>query len=978
MPGKLCYFDDVRISLIELYLFSLITGGCLDPPFGEDRYSYKPSTRLGPERQGEERLEAENIESDANKNKKPITIHDEESQSNGRQSSIFDSGLFKKKRKSSDKSTNIKLPDKTDSIVNIFQGMSATNSGSTHSNPIITYPPKKKSDPRISDDKTVRSSGPSKDRPRKSFNDHSEPYFTRPKGVQRIKEKDKLDPNDQPKPRSTDAADLKKLPKDSFKMPVPIPIPVPITTISIKRKPENIATNNDIEVIKKESISELKLQDQELHDQEPQSEGLQDQELHDPINLKDTEIFPRILRTKSASGDIDGKPVESPQTSILVPFSDKKPTAPNEFDTMDSSISIEDQSSNETKLQPINAKETDNNIEDSAQAEFFKIPVAVPFSLDTHFEGSKGMQQNIKPGLEKKQSFTDITPVNFLTRGGFSDQGNDTKIPETLDIILEKDIKQDSEGEKNTDGIEKPARETDVKEKASTSTNYTEEDMARDSKRKEIIDGIGKPLEQMYTQEVKKRDSHGEKNTDGIEKPAKQSKIKDGTAIATKYTEDNKKRDFKEDEVTDEIEKQTVQENTQDYIKADSEGEQIKYEHTNTKTPTELKNIKDTATIPRIYIYESDIKRDYEAEAITNGIVKLANQEAIKEKDIGYKATTSATKYEENISDIYGMPDIVDTQQIKGTPKEDDHKDSEIISLAKLKGSDSPDKYWDDIEHGDTDLDTHMDKKRSSLLSEPENETDTWDKKNKPYNNKEYVDETTKSNIIAAPVIIDKTEGTSIFEPIKEVYRDTELVSQPMDPVDDPLITQIASEFKKFGDYENVYEAEENVPSTSTKKQVETIPSSDKRVILPGGTVISSVQSASTIKSAMKKDTISIDFGFHSYLNDKNERIVETFDSANAPKRLPSDSVTIINSQIRISSEIRIPVDSEHDMSIQIKKVNANRRVSLSESGLVNVTDHGRVKKQRSPVQCSGKQIIIIFIYDTEVLVRFPIEKVNE
>ncbi|KAJ8730624.1 hypothetical protein PYW08_002037 [Mythimna loreyi] len=995
-------------------------GGCLDPPFNEDKYSYKPSIRQGPER--EENIEAEKNKSDVDNNKKPIMQRDEETQSNGRHSSIFDSGIFKKKRKSSDKCTNTNLLDKTDSIVDVFPASSSTNSVSTHSNPIITYPPKTKgSNSRISDDKTVRSRDPSEEKPRRSFNDHSESYYVPPKGVQRMKENVALDPNDQPKRKSSDAAGVKDLHKESFKVPVllPIPVPVPISIDSSKRKPEVIATNDDI--IKKDLIP---------------NQDIQDQELQGTINLKDIKLSPLVSLSNSEDGGTE--PVVNLPIGTLVPSIIKKPTVPNEID---------DQKSDETKLQSLEAKYNENNIEDSAPQNLKKItsssevPVSVPvlfppkfsdpnrtdtdatdsiknYNIDSDtklsdskksfeiktmpsaikdapFEGSKDIEQNIKPESGENETFSHAIPENILRTGhNFSDQESDTEIPIDLNIkrdpkaeinamtenflrtggnvsdqesdskmltdsnmkqesnaeidakpenilrtrgdlsdqesetgtLINLDMVRDSKGKQNSDEVKKTSKQNGNANKA---TLYTKEPMQS----AEITNGIVNPSEKNDKKEDIKRDIEDNKITDGIEKLTKQSGTEDKTLIPTKYTDDNIKPYFEDDKPI-----------VEDFL--------TKYA-------------------------DKDVKRNSKEETITDNIEKLTKQKNSQDEP------TSDTKYTESSSDVFGMPN---THQNIDSSKKDEQKDSQR-TLSKLpilqdntsllnanntsakyktKRSDTPDHYSDNVEYRDNDFGTQIDKKQLPLSSNLDYEADIRDGKvSEPFRNQEYIGETAKpnnddkidsyidtkkrhtngerTNIIAAPVTVDNTEETPILRSIKEVYNEKKIVNEPTVP-----------NFKKFDDDGDAHSTVSHELIGTKSVIYNTDGSSTSAENVAGDISLSAIQSANILKSAMKKDTIFIDFRFHSYLNDKNERIVQTVDSAKAPKRLSSDSVTVIKSQIRISSnEIRIPVDSEHDIFIKIKKANANQRVSISESTLVNDNDTERANKQRSPVQCS-------------------------
>ncbi|CAB3248039.1 unnamed protein product [Arctia plantaginis] len=78
----------------------------------------------------------------------------------------------------------------------------------------------------------------------------------------------------------------------------------------------------------------------------------------------------------------------------------------------------------------------------------------------------------------------------------------------------------------------------------------------------------------------------------------------------------------------------------------------------------------------------------------------------------------------------------------------------------------------------------------------------------------------------------------------------------------------------------------------------------------------------SVVTSDLK--TISLNLAFHTYLKNKNERIFKTILNDNDIYRYPNDSITVITSQIKVSSnenlpELNIPIDPMFNIAIKIK-----------------------------------------------------------
>lgn len=70
-----------------------------------------------------------------------------------------------------------------------------------------------------------------------------------------------------------------------------------------------------------------------------------------------------------------------------------------------------------------------------------------------------------------------------------------------------------------------------------------------------------------------------------------------------------------------------------------------------------------------------------------------------------------------------------------------------------------------------------------------------------------------------------------------------------------------------------------------------------------------------------KKSSIHVDFGFHFFKDDKKGTLIRTYDTKKHLKFGPLDTITVIKSTIRANdSEIRIPITSETDITLKLKK----------------------------------------------------------
>ncbi|CAH0581516.1 unnamed protein product [Chrysodeixis includens] len=710
-------------------------GGCLDPPFSEDKYSYEPAIPKG----NENILLRPNISEEENK----IEDDKSENKSNGKRSSLFDGGIFKKKRKSSDKSTNTidsETIGEIQSNTSVFELGSATNSLSTHSNSIITYPPKISSDLRISDDKP-RSRGPSDEKPRKSFNEHSEPYFIPPKELHRVKDNDYLNQKEDKRPSKEN--DSGKKPDTSMKpLPIPIPIPIPFP-FKPKIPPENADTGKT-------------------------HPGGDDKSLTKPIPDKDDDDNVLTV-TNSAQSELKKPGVhEDSKTSVGFKSVVSEPDNVYEGDRTNSNeISVKDK---ETKVMPV------------------PLPIPIP----------------ILPGQLSK------------------DKRGPSLVNEVIDELSDPSL-------------------------TSASVSNTESPSV-------ISD---------------------EYNDKSIQAP--------------KNDHDTSQNSLNKDDESSDVKKQVQ---------------------------------GDTAREPDEDKDKNKLEKSHDPD--------LTKQMGDQGKDL-----------EETVAD----------NSLDSKMPSDETDKTLVVDVEKPKEKNGDKQLQPENKNNDTKL--PLDNEQGRFY--PDN-TYPFNKKN-------------PNDIIAAPVIID--DNGEEFGELHQIYSSIDLI-------DDPVIEDINNDqVKTANDDDAINEPKhdlevERIPSViydsngyicfdkhpgkkTSPDQAKTIltkPTNDnekkKHFNLP-----SELSSSSTLKSALKKDTITIELAFHSYLNDKNERIVKTLDASHDPVRVPNDTITLIKSQIRLTTnEIRIPVDSDHDLSIQIKKPCTNQHVSISES----VLDNGK-KKPRVSAKTSGADL---------------------
>lgn len=832
----------------------------MDPPFSEDKYSYKPSLRTRhdqivsePDVIKNEKLNEENVKNYV--------------KTNGRHSSIFDGGIFKKKRKCSDKSTNTldSKEKKTDSILSIYQPESTVNSLSTHSNSLITYPPKRSSE-NISDDKTLRGRGPSEDKSRKSFNDHSEPYFIPPKGINRLKEKYQLIQKDLSKHRSSDISNTKTKPGEYFKLPVPlpIPIPIPIPVESDQHKPEDVTVNTDF---MKTQVDDGNTSDTKSSD--------------DKINLKHIEIPERPSKTELAIGVMDYKLLEtlkmpSPVTVTDDLFKQELPTL--DEDAMKQGGDINDNiSPNGTRILKKEIVQEPRNI---------PIPILAPLNVS-------------KP--ERRLSITQFDDPNA----------------ENSDISMSKiGI---SEGIKDTPSEGFKRKKSSERESSLTALNTNLQYLESDSK--EIK---ADPMNYLCTQSEPLNEGIDTKENENI--------------ITKKPMQGDMTREIKVVKITGELKQKSI-------------------EH---KEDQEM-GLIDTTT-------ENDLE-------------KTPNRNTIKKIKTSAESIDGKTINDQSEKDLSDNTDLLKNMLRSGLEDEIDSVSISPINRDKENAAGS-----------------------TKLQQEPKlNDVYSFSDGSRITNDGNF-------NFITAPVIINPSDQIPHSRQLKQVHSETNLVDKSeilgyvIEPTrnifeiklnsnlktdDDDTLTHSSVSGELIGT-SVIYDTEDFLPLTSSVKPSENLGALDKRVVLRqdvdnGSTDInpksprifddtkdikdelnkklpiestarnvSVLSPTNTLKSSLKKDKISVELAFQSYLNDKNERILRSFDAANKPTRLPNDSITVIKSQIRLSSnEIRIPVDSDHDISIQIKKSTTNQRVSLSES-LGNTFEKDKIK-QKAADQTSGK-----------------------
>lgn len=112
--------------------------------------------------------------------------------------------------------------------------------------------------------------------------------------------------------------------------------------------------------------------------------------------------------------------------------------------------------------------------------------------------------------------------------------------------------------------------------------------------------------------------------------------------------------------------------------------------------------------------------------------------------------------------------------------------------------------------------------------------------------------------------------------------------------------------------------------------------------------------------------TISLNLAFHTYIKNKNETVFETILNANDISRYPNDSMTVIRSQIKVSSkenlpELNIPIDAIFNISIKIKPNDQDHKPMRDFD-----TASDKIRTKQIPIPTfsgSGKLYFLLFSY---------------
>ncbi|XP_047996054.1 uncharacterized protein LOC125233923 [Leguminivora glycinivorella] len=106
---------------------------------------------------------------------------------------------------------------------------------------------------------------------------------------------------------------------------------------------------------------------------------------------------------------------------------------------------------------------------------------------------------------------------------------------------------------------------------------------------------------------------------------------------------------------------------------------------------------------------------------------------------------------------------------------------------------------------------------------------------------------------------------------------------------------------------------------------------------------------------------------FYSYINDNKQRVVQT-QSPQTGKQTPSNgTVTIVKTLIRHGNEIRIPVDNENDISLNIldKDVRVEKRNSIVGSPIIQ-THREKLDCAKKYKESLNKNLALI--YESELI----------
>ncbi|XP_045768632.1 uncharacterized protein LOC123869686 isoform X2 [Maniola jurtina] len=127
-----------------------------------------------------------------------------------------------------------------------------------------------------------------------------------------------------------------------------------------------------------------------------------------------------------------------------------------------------------------------------------------------------------------------------------------------------------------------------------------------------------------------------------------------------------------------------------------------------------------------------------------------------------------------------------------------------------------------------------------------------------------------------------------------------------------------------------------------------------------------------------KNSSIEINLGFCAYVNDNNETIIKTFDTSEYLKTDPRAKITIIKSIIRKNdSGIRIPINSEMDLTLQIK--NNLNKVNISERDIDDIIKESTDKALRKSLNKDKLlQETLVSVYDNLVPVQTIIRNLKQ
>ncbi|XP_028169108.1 zinc-regulated protein 8-like [Ostrinia furnacalis] len=846
-------------------------GGCLDPPFGEEKYSYEPTQKVTLKKMPgitEDKVEK------PKKIKVSTMVADQRNINNSNELS----------KESIGNKTKTKSQDESDSILSLYNNSLEGSLDSKYSDTVITYPPLTNTN---SNEKSLRNRISNEEKPRKSFDDSIEAFFS--SKTSRLNEKS-----------SNDADDGKK---GKAKVIIPVPIPIPLghvkesekTQISTQNVPDSVTkkgtlVESDSTVM--EEVSEmLETNDAKYNysqEHTPYTNNIvapqkNNEELNAQLNV--TTADPTVKSQIETSG-IQTRPVDLIKPNIVDTPEDKHDIS-SYHEKHDEVDSYDDDQSTVKKSRTL-PNEMPIPVQEKGQTKEHKVAEPLSPSGDDHimasdYDVNDKMQDD--NGLDEyKLTFPE---KNLLDKGITQ---------------LETDTKASKQNEQSKGTIESQSAVDEV----TRSRQNEPREHENIQENQDVISGTGGSM----------MDAHN---------------------LVTGHT-------AKPNDQNDNISKQSAADDamSSDYDMNDNEPPENRLDN---KLPFPRNEL------PYKGIIQSENKR-------TSNIIPSA------------KAVNASTK-DFSETDKYFMEnmDVDDTEL--DTKKPDLNKDyvkNENNNIILQENSSSTDKKISQsnknllhnvISNDDDNYDDTEPRKYNTIFESSKEDDDfsplTDPRYNGlvdgiPANNLQNLDTAIHSSQLEQLNISNSNDGLENYKSLVHNFpddkdnSDKDIANKMLNEINISEMLTNSSEFmepitRSSLDEQKIKKSKSIIESQSVKSERNSINYSNslKYKFKTKSDISRSNYSAEkkspqvVSKSSLKKNSISLDMAFQSYMNERRERIFKTLDTSVEAVRYPNDSVTVLQSPLsEDSNEIRIPIDLENNMTIQIHRTKSpTQRVQI-------------------------------------------------